>query len=723
MKTTERLKRLEHFTRATRGEALESAVGGPYKPPKWLISEMGEEPAALGYAALEKLEKHQEVPEQHVALLEAVIHRTKRPVLDVQDGKYAKPHGIWKDLHLDAARERLEPLLPSICRIEIPGHPELDYAGSGFIVGDGLVMTNRHVAHLFASGLGCRSIVIHQGQEVGVDFIQERDRDGSKYVEVERVVMIHPYWDMALLAVTSLEGRKPLRLQAVAPGGLAGRRVIVVGFPAFSPYHPRDVQQDIFKDVFDVKRVQPGYAVDGTYPVLGVDEAVAHDASTLGGNSGSAVIDIDEATVVALHFAGRYLVRNYAVPMFELARDSRVIGAGLKFEGDVPSEPPTWLPRWRSVDPESTGAPAGGGGNDREDDDGSQPSGAGGTLTADGSVNLTIPLRISVRLGQPQLGHGGRAGPPSGETAAAEAPKKYKLQKRTPYTDRRGYDSGFLGDELDVPMPWLSDEQYADVAFNQEATSSRKVLPYNTFSIVMSKSRRLAYFTASNIDGAKKKTIRRSTFSDRWFRDDRIEKHEQLENDLYVGNPLDRGHLVRRLDATWGSSFSAASRGHDDTFHWTNCSPQHMDFNRQTGPWADLENYLLDNANDRKMRICVFTGPVFREDDPEYTTTKDVDVKIPREYWKVVAMIRKDGRPSVTGYLVTQRNLLADMGVEAPFQYGAFRTFQRSLVALEQLTGLTFHGLKAHDPLGTSTESVGIEGDARELTGTYGITF
>ena len=720
MKTKERLKRLEQFSRAVRGETEESAIGDAYKPPKWLISEMGEEPAALGYAALEKLDKHQEVPEQHVALLEAVIHRTKRPVLDVQDGKYAKPHGIWKYLHDDAARDRLQPLLPSICRIEIPDHPQLDYAGSGFIVGDGLVMTNRHVAHLFASGLGCRGITIHDGQKVGVDFIRERDRDGSKYVEVQRVLMIHPYWDMALLAVSSLEGRSPLRLQAVAPGGLAGRRVIVVGFPAFSPQHPPDVQQDIFKDVFNVKRVQPGFAVDGTYQVLGVDEALAHDASTLGGNSGSAVIDIDEASVVALHFAGRYLVRNYAVPMFELARDSRVTGAGLKFEGDVPSERPKWLARWKGVEPE-TASSVGGDVGDDSDDGGAQPTGSGGTLAADGSVNLTIPLHISVRLGQPQLGHGG-AVPPPGGVAAVEAPKTYKIQRRTPYSDRRGYDASFLGDELEVPVPWLSDEQYADVAFNKEATSSRKLLPYNTFSIVMCKSRRLAYFTASNIDGSKKKTIRRSTFTDRWFRDDRIDRDEQLENDLYAGNPLDRGHLVRRLDATWGSSFSAASRAHDDTFHWTNCSPQHMDFNRQKGPWADLENYLLDNANDRKMRICVFTGPVFRDDDPEYTTTKGVDVQIPREFWKVVAMIRKDGRPSVTGYLVTQRDLLADMGVEAPFQYGAFRTFQRSLMALEKLTGLTFHGLKAHDPLGTSTESVGVEGDARELSGTYGIT-
>ena len=48
---------------------------------------------------------------------------------------------------------------------------------------------------------------------------------------------------------------------------------------------------------------------------------MTHDASTLGGNSGSAIIDVDSGEVVALHFAGEYLKANYAVPMYELARD------------------------------------------------------------------------------------------------------------------------------------------------------------------------------------------------------------------------------------------------------------------------------------------------------------------------------------------------------------------------------------------------------------------
>jgi endonuclease G len=59
--------------------------------------------------------------------------------------------------------------------------------------------------------------------------------------------------------------------------------------------------------------------------------AVAHDCTTLGGNSGSAVIDVATGLVVGLHFGGEYVVANYAVPSWELARNARLSGAGVQF--------------------------------------------------------------------------------------------------------------------------------------------------------------------------------------------------------------------------------------------------------------------------------------------------------------------------------------------------------------------------------------------------------
>jgi NAD(P)-dependent dehydrogenase (short-subunit alcohol dehydrogenase family) len=82
-----------------------------------------------------------------------------------------------------------------------------------------------------------------------------------------------------------------------------------------------------FGGVYAVKRLQPGKVRGrGSTPSFGKKVSVGtHDSSTLGGNSGSAVIDPRTGHVVALHFAGIYLKENYAVPMCDLAEDQRVV--------------------------------------------------------------------------------------------------------------------------------------------------------------------------------------------------------------------------------------------------------------------------------------------------------------------------------------------------------------------------------------------------------------
>lgn len=37
---------------------------------------------------------------------------------------------------------------------QLPNSPSIPYAGTGFVVGEGLLMTNRHVAQLFSQGVG-----------------------------------------------------------------------------------------------------------------------------------------------------------------------------------------------------------------------------------------------------------------------------------------------------------------------------------------------------------------------------------------------------------------------------------------------------------------------------------------------------------------------------------------------------------------------------------------
>jgi endonuclease G len=223
----------------------------------------------------------------------------------------------------------------------------------------------------------------------------------------------------------------------------------------------------------------------------------------------------------------------------------------------------------------------------------------------------------------------------------------------------------------------------------------------------MNKRRRLAFYTAVNINGKLEKNIRRKDFNDRWFLDPRLEDAEQLQNDLYAGNDLDRGHLVRRLDPVWGGSFADAKLAHDDSFHWTNSSPQHKDLNRNDTTWGLVEEFILRNAQAAGQRVTVFTGPVFRDDDPIYQTPgKKQRIAIPRAFWKVVARVNQDGELKAVAFLLEQDSLIAPL-VEA---IAMPKQFQKSVREIEQLTGFSFHQLAEHDALsesGGGEESVG----------------
>jgi endonuclease G len=155
---------------------------------------------------------------------------------------------------------------------------------------------------------------------------------------------------------------------------------------------------------------------------------------------------------------------------------------------------------------------------------------------------------------------------------------------------------------------------------------------------------------------------------------------------------------VRRLDPVWGSVAEAANT---DTFHYTNCSPQHKDFNQNEATWLGLENYILDNAIAEKFRVSVFTGSVFRDDDRKHRA-----VKLPRQFWKVLVMVKK-GELSATGYLLNQEELIRDFPKEAFSDDRRVKTHQVPIQKIEELTGLSF-GLSEFDPMESSESASGI---------------
>lgn len=239
--------------------------------------------------------------------------------------------------------------------------------------------------------------------------------------------------------------------------------------------------------------------------------------------------------------------------------------------------------------------------------------------------------------------------------------------------DSRGYDPDYLG--VAVPTPVPGEKILGDVLVWEGGT----VLPYTHFSLAMSVSRRFAYWVAWNIDGGALKKLSRANLD--FTKDPRIPAGVQLGNELYSGNRLDRGHLARRADLTWGKP-EEAQQGNIDSFRYTNVAPQMDDFNqsRRHGLWGRLEDALYEDVQVDDLRVCVMAGPVFNGDDQVYR-----GVRLPREYWKVLAYCR-DGILADRAFLLTQDldPLRALMAVDE------FRLYQVEPAELEERTGLVF---------------------------------
>jgi endonuclease G len=221
---------------------------------------------------------------------------------------------------------------------------------------------------------------------------------------------------------------------------------------------------------------------------------------------------------------------------------------------------------------------------------------------------------------------------------------------------------------------------------------NKHYLHYHHFSIAMHKGRKMPLLTAVNIDGNFDRELGRD--SDKWYFDPRISEDDQVPHEVYKGNDLDLGHLVRRLDPVWGEE-EIAKVANFDTFHLTVCAPQHKDLNRVT--WLSLEDYILRNAHNENIKASVFTGPIFSDQDIQYD-----GVLLPLGFWKIAAMIRKDGRPCVTGYVLSQEEMVDDLegtrGI-GDSGFGEFKTFQVALTTIAEKTGLNLKSLFKFDPM------------------------
>lgn len=570
--------------------------------------------------------------------LEGIILRYVRPPLLVQDGTYRLPAEpltglaqLVKCLEAEETRKAVNLAISRTGSLALLNVPGLGHVATGWVVRrDGehtaTVVTNRHVARHFAAADGLGRYPFHRMPngdefETAFDLKNEHNRPVKWDCTVEKVLYIAPDRapDIALLQV---RGSWISKLELVdkqmlefAPAPI-GEYVGLVGYPAEDPHADRALMEGYYEGIYDRKRFCFGRVrPDPT------DTEFAHDASTLGGNSGSMVFDLKSGAVVGLHYG--------------------------------------WVPAH------------------------SQARSGGYNLAVKGEQIKAVLNGLASR-----------------KVHLGALPVEEARSTEGRFRGRDGFNPGFLGCDLapPVPSPDRAEHRLA-VARSDDDGLPTTELRYRHFSVWMSESRLVPLMTAVNIDGTRAYKMGRG---DWWFTDHRLDKSLQIDNSGYKNNPLDRGHMVRREDPVWGDTRDEADEANRDTFAYTNAAPQHEGLNQKH--WLALEDYILGHARTRELKVSVFTGPVLDDSsDPWYRPPRGAPepkerFRIPLAFWKIACVINTEtGKPSVSGYLISQGTLIRAMLEE--FAYGGFLTYQVPLRVIAKATGLGVDHLIPFDPL------------------------
>lgn len=291
------------------------------------LHEMAGELMKNGDLALRVLrEKDGKKIEQHPHLLESleVIVRVdgSRPSFMIRNGdadRKTSPVGVWESI-LDASNELLREAFDWVGRIDMPGLPQ-DFAGTGFLVHPDVMVTNRHMLQLITDKNPDGSWTVKP--DVTIDFGHEfRARASLRRRAVRKVAFAgaklinspidHTKLDMAVFELAAEPGNPDPDPDAYFSINMApelvspGATVYIIGYPGDpGPFEaPFLLLEQLFRRTFGCKRLAPGIVHASGIPLP--DTSIAHDATTLGGNSGSPVIIAGrEKSVCALHYGGR----------------------------------------------------------------------------------------------------------------------------------------------------------------------------------------------------------------------------------------------------------------------------------------------------------------------------------------------------------------------------------------------------------------------------------
>lgn len=260
----------------------------------------------------------------------------------------------------------------------------------------------------------------------------------------------------------------------------------------------------------------------------------------------------------------------------------------------------------------------------------------------------------------------------------------------------KGYDPKFISKQKPISAQKPLSKQFKSLLPEVEG-NKKGILNYTGLSVLYNKKRKVPFYAAYNIDGSGKanKTTRPA------FRPDpRIKENLQLGFAFYdldkKRTEFEIGHMASNNEMGRGKDGKLRAY---QTFHFSNSVPQAEKLN--SGIWQGLERYIVTEAATLKSnkRICVFTGPMLKKNDPKYI--KDESFRIPLLFFKVIIFPTSKGVFSTAFMMSHEKKLITDKmfasgpqalttgaGLFDDFKYK--KVFQVDISFVEKETGLKF---------------------------------
>jgi len=599
-----------------------------------------------------------------------------------------------------------------VARIVADFGPGLQPQGfaTGFLVFTNLLVTNRHVFPTRADAVGIGANFLYEQTDHGI-------QAGSVFeLDPDRFYVADDALDFAVVAVkpkaidgVSLETLGVITLIEATPKILRGQPVNIIQYPDGGPKQYA-ISQNKLVDILD----QEGF--------------LHYETDTLGGSSGSPALS-ENWELVALHHAaipemrgGRVLAVDGSFWTEEMGDDRVhwVANEGVRVSAIVArlstmtldnaseqailhnllastTDPVDELSHGAAPMPVSSeseavrAAPA----------PNISALNIPGDRMAINQFTFTGPVTIHIHPPAPLQAPASAA--PRTDVTVEEANIRFDPN----YNNREGYDPAFLDPDgtIRVPTPTVAPARMGEML--KDHAGKPLVLKYHHFELAMNEDRRLQMWSAVNVDydpTRKAQGSRESFGKDKWIADRRIPQSAQLvDADFYKpAGKIDRGHIVRREDNAWGDSNPEIEFANSDTFHWTNCTPQHEAFNRSApgaatygdlkGLWGDFENYIQKSRKGDDTKACILAGPILKDDDPAADFGSG-PIPYPLRFWKVVCVVEPAGAGGnalrVFAFVLSQKPVVDKFGIES-FGVGRFKRYQVSLARITTETGVIF---------------------------------